>query len=178
MTRHHPFARTASLTIAVALSLISLCSCLSAQELWGGASFGMSLKAVAAVVKNARPPEQQSTLGNHAVELLRVADAEFAGEAFTARFFFLDDALVQVMLTRDLESPFNYLAPELKKVEDEFTRVYGQPSSSLYNGDGVSPIVQKIWHVKNRKMTTLLVATGVGRKRSLLNVVFQIQPKP
>lgn len=66
-------------------------SCLipaSAQALWGGAEYGMSVKEARSSVSGSSPVDNGRKLGDGTVEMLRVSDIEILGAKFRASLFF------------------------------------------------------------------------------------------
>lgn len=84
--------------IMTLLVLLAWLPTASAQALWQGSEYGMSLDQVQALFPDAAPPDVPGELTGGVVEGLRGKTVDIAGRRFTPMFFFKGSQLSQVNL--------------------------------------------------------------------------------
>jgi hypothetical protein len=113
----------------IAVVLFTACTLASAQSLWGGADYGMSVSQVRSAVKGAVTPDKPGHLGDGAEELLKVANVEIVNQRFDAHFYFKGQKLSQVTLSLIPEREFHGLMLVFDSLTDALRSKYGQEIS-------------------------------------------------
>src|SRR5262245_25895809 len=100
------FTMTKLIHFAMALALLALPPFVSAQSLWGGTEYGMSVEQVKSAVPNVITPSRPSRLGDGAQGLLRLENVEIVNR-FAASFYFIAGKLTQVTLSVEKGQTFH-----------------------------------------------------------------------
>lgn len=156
--------RLPKLTLALSLVLGAAASPASSQELWQNVRVGMSAEEVSRAQPDARPPAKPDTLKGGAVCALQLAAIAIDGHDYRACFFFLDQRLVQVMLSA-LGEPSE---PQFRSIVTLLRSKYG-PELSLertalgYGADWMTPNGVNV------------SVTFMNRYGNLLNINYQVR---
>ncbi len=109
------------------LLLAFVASHATAQSLWEGTTYGMSLQEVKALFPTAAPPGNPVSIEDGSEELLRLRTAKFLGRPFGASFFFRNGRLSQVNISLQGLSSKNDVATVFDTVTSALQAKYGQP---------------------------------------------------
>lgn len=98
----------------------------NAQALWREANYGMSIDEVRAAIPEVADAANPGELAGGAKGLLTIPKVQIAGSAYQARFFFLNDKLVQVMLSLDNPGKFDSSLRTFETLEELLRVKYGR----------------------------------------------------
>lgn len=156
-------------TILVIIFSFSSLPCFG-QALWKDSMYGMSEAQVLKVNPAAVKPIKSSRLGDGAQQLLEVSGIEVVKTKFTAKFYFKEDTLRQVMLGMD-DGPS---AGQAELIWDELFTIlsskYGKELNRK-NQAGVLRIKNSTWVFGKTNISLLLMTVADGQP--ILNVVYQ-----
>ena len=141
-----------------------------AQELWGGAQYGMSEDQVSAAVVDTKPAAP-NRLGNGAVAKLQKDGVEIASEQFTAQFYFLDDKLDQVMLFVPKGRSYQQVSVAADQIKDALTSKYGAPLRCEKHAGNVMRGYSCHWAKDGGNVRLLLL--GIEDGTPTLNIAYQ-----
>lgn len=86
-------------TVSVLLAGLLLPVLTHAAALWPSVKYGMSVPQVVVVLPQSKQASGQRKLFSGAIEMLSIDNVSLVGKTFTARLFFSDGLLVQVLLS-------------------------------------------------------------------------------
>lgn len=97
-----------------------------AQTLWRDTNYGMSIDQVRAAIPEVADAVKPGELAGGAKGLLTIPKVQIAGADYQARFFFLNDKLVQVMLSLDNPGKFDSSLRTFETLEELLRVKYGR----------------------------------------------------
>lgn len=115
--------------LALFLSVISVITPVSAQELWAGTEAGMSAADVQTLYPNAMPPSSPVTSSPTTEVLLTIPSVQFADQSYRVAFFFRDKKLDKVALTYTGKQSFESLLPAYNAALEVLRRQHGREIS-------------------------------------------------
>lgn len=158
-------------SILGAMLLLLLPNLALAQQLWGPTTPGMTPDEVVQAVDGAYLHESGDRLATGAIEAVRRDGYELAGEAFTQRFFFLNDGLTQVTMSLDNTRDFDALQGLIDSLSEEMRERYGEPVDSAITTAGTMRQAKMGWVDGRRKIR--IFSMTMGEDDALLNVNYQ-----
>lgn len=144
---------------------------ISAQELWGGAQYGMTEEQVSSTSKGVNPIPNGDHLANGAIEKLRKGGIEIAQQKFTASYFFLDGKLDQVTLSADKGIAYNQASISADQIKDALTSKYGAPLRCKQQTGELMKGFSCNWAKSGGNVRLLLM--GIGDADPIFNIVYQ-----
>ncbi len=147
-------------------------SAASAQILWDGTRYGMTVEEVKTAVPAAIVPTRPDRLHNGAVELLRRDDVKILGHDFRASFFFLHNRLDEVMLS--LKNPGRFGAAMLvfESLSDALRARYGRELSRSVERHPLNR-AQAAWIAGRTDIAMLVFA--IGDNEAVLTITYGIR---
>lgn len=160
--------RALAMVLAIA-AFVSAASCSSAQSLWQGTTYGMSVAQVKAVVPGATQPARPDSLGDGAAELLHIPELIIANARFRASFFFKAGCLEQVTLSLEDGHTFYEAMLLFDAVVDLLRSKYG-PELSRKDTRDVIKASEATWMAGSTNIRLLALDIRSG---AVLNVNYQ-----
>jgi hypothetical protein len=145
----------------------------SAQSLWNGTNYGMSVDEVRATVPKAIAPDKPNRLADGAQELLRLTNVEIVGKTFDAQFFFRNGRLSQVTLSLEKGHTFHQATLTLNALSDALRAKYGREISHENDRTAALNRITATW--LSGKTNINVLAIGVGDFDATLNVNYQMR---
>jgi len=176
MRRYQPSRLAKALWIGVSLLLITIqANSAHAQELWRGATVGMTQKQVQSLFPGAAFGSHER-VASGATEELR-AEEEIAGAPFTANFYFRNDGLLEIVLdraeimnTRPADAHNTFV-----QMREDFARAYG-PASNCQVGRNINMVESCDWESTSTSVT--LIHFDVQDQPLLLKAIFRKPSDP
>ena len=158
------------LTVAAALAPVQ------AQELWRGASYGISRDSIQILFPDAFTPVDGSSLYGGAVERARVEGLEHGGYPLVASFYLLNDKLHQIIVR--LADPKSYEAaePAFVALSDVLRSEHGEEMSSESKRSTFGRRMKRIWE-RERGGTVTMLLSG-DDDDALLNIIYKATRPP
>lgn len=97
---------------------------------WEELKFGMSPDEVISVVQHSTRVENNETTAKPVKELVRVNDYDLADLKFSMSFYFIENKLSNILLTRKIDENFDQALDIVKGVKSILSERYGQPNDS------------------------------------------------
>lgn len=144
-----------------------------AQELWGGTSKGMSIEQVKSIVRGAVEVSGGGSLSGGAIEELNGETLNIAGKDFVSKFYFLNGALEQVMVTPRNSMTFNEARLTLSSIVDALRSKYGKEISIKLNPDPFLSSYEHTWINGKTNITSFLI--GMQSSPPSLSIIYQVR---
>lgn len=152
--------------------LLSFASSVTAQSLWQGTIYGMSLEQVKTVVPRAAPPAKPNRLADGSEELLRLEDVELVNKKFAASFYFRTGKLSQVTLSLEKGHSFHEAMLVFDSLTEALRAKYGH-EINRGTEKGVLNRANAEW--LSGRTNINLIAISVGEGAAILNINYQIR---
>ena len=155
--------------LALGLTILLLSTTSSSQPLWNGTIKGMAPKDVIESVQGAEYTDSGGRLANGATVAVSIPDFTVVNNSFEVRFFFKNDALVQVTLHLNGERPYGHAKVVFNSLVQVLRSKYGDEVSfqERENDRAVAT-----WMTKDNVNVDLYLAS-LGQKNSILNLNYQ-----
>lgn len=157
----------------VAAFVLLFSSVSSAQALWRGTTYGMSVQEVRAIVPEAAPISESGRLKDGAQELLRVEDFELVDERFSGGFYFLSGKLTQVTLSLAKGKKHATASAAFNKLTEALRSKYGKEDNRKGSNNSLIKSMEAQW-LSGRTNIELLLTT-IGDGDASLKVVYQVR---
>jgi hypothetical protein len=144
----------------------------SAQSLWGGTEYGMSLDQVKSSVRNVMIPDIPSRLGDGAQEALRLENVEIVNKRFAASFYFIAGRLTQVTLSLEKGHKFDGAMLVFNSLTEALRAKYGREIARDIKR-GVLNRADATWMAGRTNINVL--AMSVGENDAFLNINYQVR---
>jgi hypothetical protein len=145
----------------------------SAQTLWRGTKYGMSVQQVRTIVPEAAPPSEPDRLHNGAQELLRVESFELVNEKFSGGFYFLSGKLTQVTLSLARGNNYSTGLTAFNKLVEALRSKYGKEDNRKGSDDLFMKSMNAQWLSGRTNIELTLISTS--EDRATLNVAYQVR---
>lgn len=166
------FTMTKLIHFAMGLALLALPPLASAQSLWSGTEYGMSVDQVKSVVPNVTTPSSPSRLGDGAQELLRLENVEIVNKRFAASFYFITGKLTQVTLSLEKGHTFHGALLVFDSLTEALRAKYGREINRDIKR-GVLNRATATWMAGRTNINVLVMS--VGEDDALLNINYQVR---
>lgn len=144
----------------------------SAQALWGGTEFGMSVERVQEAVPRAVPPQPPIKLTSGLEGLLWLRDVEIAGVTFVATFYFKEGRLTSVVLRTQRDQSFLTIRRLYDDLRGALTSKYGAPLTNRIERDVLAASVEGHWI--SGKTSIKVFAMSVGERETDLTIAYRL----
>lgn len=165
------FTMTKLIRLSMVLALLTVHTLASAQSLWGGTEYGMSVDQVKSVVPNVTTPTSPSGLLGGAQELLRLENVQIVNKRFAASFYFIAGKLTQVTLSFEKGHTFRGAMLVVDSLTEALRAKYGREINRDIKR-GVPNIASTTWMAGRTNINIL--AMGVENE-AFLNINYQVQ---
>jgi len=162
---------TKLIRFSMALALLAVHTLTSAQSLWGGTEYGMSVDQVKSAVPNVTTPSNPNHLLDDAQELLRLENVEIVNKRFSASFYFIAGKLTQVTLSLEKGHTFRGATLVFDSLTEALRAKYGR-EINRDSKRGVLNTASATWMAGRTNINVL--AMGVENK-ALLNINYQVR---
>jgi len=156
--------------ICVTLSLLLASLAASAQTLWNGTEYGMSVEEVRKKIPEAKPGNGDRVVSG-AEELLRLEKIIVAGTQFEVSFFFLKDKLTQVNFSTPQWGSNEENLLSFDRVVTEFRTKYGQETERTVSNQRFGLSANAEWVSGDTQIWVTI--TPVTAITSMLNLGFR-----
>jgi hypothetical protein len=162
------------LRLVILLALLATATIATAQSLWNGTEYGMSVDQVKAAIPDATVPTEPGRLADGAEALLAVEDVEIVGKKFTASIFFITGKLTQVTLSLKGRHTFQSAMSVLKSLAEPLRLKYGQEISRDVTSEERSNALNRAsvtWMAGRTNINVFVLS--FGKDDALLNINYQ-----
>jgi TPR repeat protein len=139
------------------------------QELWRGATFGMTEAQVKDKIPGLAKPEKPETLYGGSTESLRLERVDLAGIPMVAKFYFKADRLWQVTLEAREQRRFSLSLDAFDTLKQQLRQQYGMESFTK-SQRGKLDHEEAIW-IKGESRVALILMGILGKAK--LNITYQ-----
>lgn len=156
----------------IAMALLAVHTLASAQSLWGGAEYGMTVEQVKSFIPKAITPSIPSRLSDGAQGLLQLENVEIVNKKFTSSFYFIAGNLTQVTLSLEKGHTFDSAMLVFDSLSEALRAKYGREISRDIKR-GMLNQARATWMMGRTNINVL--AISVGENDATLNINYQVR---
>lgn len=145
----------------------------TAQNLWGKATYGMTVDQVKSTYPASVTPDGEGTLKSGAKELLTLNDVKLADRQFEAQFFFKDAKLVQVTLGLDEPLERGSAMAVFDNIRSALISKYGMPIKDEDKPGSIMTMKSSDWLAGKVNISLVYITIGENDTDPTINVAYR-----